>query len=104
MAAHVQVPQHAVRFVVVVSRRGVDVVLGCRCKNCSNNAVANVPGTQQHSPVEIHELEQEELLHDELLRMEYGEEVVMEEETDEDNYSSEEGEGSEDQGIPDELF
>ena len=78
---------------------------GCRCKNCSNNAVANVPGTQQHSPVEIHvhELEQEELLHDELLRMEYGEEVVVEEETDEDNFSLEEGEGSEDQGVPEKL-
>ena len=25
---------------------------GCRCKNCSNT-VANVPGTQQHSPVEL---------------------------------------------------
>ena len=36
--------------------------------------------------------------------MEYEEEVVVEEETDEDNYSSEEGEGSEDQGVPDELF
>ena len=42
---------------------------GCRCKNCSNT-VANVPGTQQHNTVELLEVEQEELLHDELLRME----------------------------------
>ena len=53
---------------------------GCRCKNCSNsiNTVASIPGTQQHIPVELHEIEQEKLLHDELLRMGYGEEVVVE--------------------------
>ena len=36
---------------------------------------------KQHSPAELLEVEQGELLHDELLRMEYGEEVVMKEET-----------------------
>ena len=69
---------------------------GCRCKNCSNsvnsNFVASVPGTQQHSPVELLEVEQEELLQDELLRREYGEEWVMLEETDEETYHSEQEE------------
>ena len=44
---------------------------------------------------------QEELLHDKLLRLEYGEDQVVEEETDEGNYSlEEEGEGNKDQGVP----
>ena len=43
---------------------------------------------------------QEELLHDKLLRLEYGEDQVVEEETDEGNYCSEEGEGNKDQGEP----
>ena len=43
---------------------------------------------------------QEELLHDKLLRLEYGEDQVVEEETDEGNYSLEEGEGNKDQGEP----
>ena len=64
---------------------------GCRCKNCSNtgNVVASAPGTQLHSPVELLEVEQEELLHDELLRREYGEECVRDE-SDEDVSCSEE--------------
>ncbi len=64
---------------------------GCRCKNCNNtvNVIASAPGTQ-HCPVELLEVEQEELLQDSLLRMEYDEEVVREEESDEDNYSSDE--------------
>ena len=36
--------------------------------------------------------------------MQYGEEVVMEEETDEDHYNLEEGEESEDQGDPEEQI
>ena len=44
---------------------------------------------------------QEELLHDKLLRLDYGEDQVVEEETDEGNYSlEEEGEGNKDQGEP----
>ena len=76
---------------------------GCRYKNCSNsiNTVANIPGTQQHNPVELHEIEQEELLHRELLRMEYGEEVVVEGESDEEDYNLEENnDESEDQEEP----
>ena len=43
----------------------------------------------------------EGLLHDKLLRLEYGEDQVVEEETDEGNYSlEEEGEGNKDQGEP----
>ena len=69
-------PQHAVPATVVVLRK-VDVVLVVGCKNCSGNVSAK----QQHSPAELLEVEQGELLHDELLRMEYGEEVVIKEET-----------------------
>ena len=47
-------------------KKGSRCSLGCRCKNCGNT-VANAPGTQQHSPVELLEVEQVELLHDELL-------------------------------------
>jgi len=54
--------------------------------------VASAPGTQQHSPVELLEVEQKELLQDELLRREYGEEWVMLEETNEETYHSEEEE------------
>ena len=47
----------------------------------------SAPGTQQL------EVEQEELLQDELLKREYGEEwVMLEEEADEETYHSEEGE------------
>jgi len=48
----------------------------CRCKNCSNVAIAvtSTPGTQQNNPVELLEVEQEELLQDDTLRREYGEE------------------------------
>ena len=64
---------------------------GCRCKNCSNsvNTVANIPGTQQHSQVGLHEIEHEDLLHYELLKIEYGEEVIVEGEFDEEDYNSE---------------
>ena len=63
---------------------------GFRCHNCSNSVSSNVAsatGTQQL------EVEQEELLQDELLKREYGEEwVMLEEEADEETYHSEEGE------------
>ena len=67
------------------------MVLAVGAENCSNSIItaASIPGTQQHKPVELHEIEQEELLHDELLRMEYGEEVVVEGESDEEDYNSE---------------
>ena len=47
---------------------------GGKCENCSNTPSAT--GTQQQSSDEIVEIEQEELLHDDSLRMEYGEECV----------------------------
>ena len=80
---------------------------GCRCKNCSTsiNTVASIPGTQQHNPVELHDIEQEELLHDELLRMEYGEEVVVEGESDEEDYNLEgKDDECEDQEEPEEQI
>ena len=79
---------------------------GCRCKNCSNtvNVVTSAPGTQQHNPVELLEVEQEELLHDDLLRMEYGEECVGEENDEYDVYHSEEEEGNEEQELEEEMF
>ena len=60
--------------------------------NSVSSNVASAPGTQQHSPMELLEVEQEELLQDELLRREYGEEWVMLEETDEETYHSEQEE------------
>ena len=48
---------------------------GCRCKNCGNTP--GVSGTQQQSSDEI---EEEELLHDDSLRREYGEVCVSDEE------------------------
>ena len=64
---------------------------GCRCKNCCNsiNTVANTPSMQQHSQVGLHEIEHEDLLHYELLRMEYGEEVIVGGESDEEDYNLE---------------
>ena len=44
---------------------------GCRCKNCSNTPSAT--GTQQQCSNELVEIEEEELLHDDSLRREYGE-------------------------------
>ena len=79
----------------------------CRCKKGSNtvNSVANNQGTHQQSLVEVQELEEKELLHVELLRMEYGEEVVLEEETDEANFNlKEEDEENEYQRDPEKQF
>lgn len=48
---------------------------GCLCKNCSNSVSSNIASaqaTQRHSPIELLEVEQEELLKDELLKTEYG--------------------------------
>ena len=75
---------------------------GCRCKNCSNtiNGIVSAPGTQQHNLVELLEVEQEELLHDDILRMEYGEECI-EEENDEFNHDSEEEEDNDEQELED---
>ena len=62
--------------------------------NSVSSNVASAPGTQQHSPMELLEVEQEELLQDELLSWrEYREEwVMLEGETDEETYHSEEEE------------
>ena len=60
---------------------------GCRCKHCGNSLVAtSTPGTQQQIPIELLEMEQEELLQDNVVRRNYaqrcvGEEVGGEEET-----------------------
>ena len=68
-----------------------------------------IPGSPRFPVLEVTEswvepgnkAKQEELLHDKLLRLEYGEDQVVEEETDEGNYSlEEEGEGNKDQGEP----
>ena len=67
-----------------------------------------IPGSPHFPVLEVTEswvepgnkAKQEELLHDKLLRLEYGEDQVVEEETDEGNYSWEEGEGNKDQGEP----
>ena len=83
------------------------MVLAVGAENCSNSIItaASIPGTQQHKPVELHEIEQEELLHDELLRMEYGEEVVVEGESDEEDYNSEgKDDEREDQEEPEEQI
>ena len=44
---------------------------GCRCENCSNAPC--VTGTQQQGSDELVQTEEEELLHDDSLRKEYGE-------------------------------
>ena len=51
-------------------KKGVKCGPGCRGKNCSNSviAVATAPGTQQVNPTELIEVEEEELLHDSVLR------------------------------------
>ena len=51
---------------------------GCRCKNCGNTPSAT--GTQQQSSDVLVEIEEEELLHDDSLRREYGEVCVSDEE------------------------
>ena len=55
---------------------GVKCGPGCMCKNCSNSviAVASAPGTQLEELVEV---EEEELLHDSMLRETHGEECVQ---------------------------
>ena len=58
--------------------KGVKCGPGCRCKNCSNSviAVASKQGTQQEKPAELVDVEKE-VLHDSMLRVEYGEERVQ---------------------------
>ena len=51
---------------------------GCRCKNCGNTPSGT--GTQQQSSDALVEIEEEELLHDDSLRREYGEVCVSDEE------------------------
>ena len=77
-------------------KKGIKRRPGCRCKNCCNagSAVASTPGTQQQSPVEILEVKQDELLHDNSLSREYGEEWVRKEKG--DDHSEEDDEGEED--------
>ena len=50
----------------------------CRCKNCSNTP--SPTGTQQQSSDELVEIEEEELLHDDSPRREFGEVCVSDEE------------------------
>ena len=51
---------------------------GCRCKDCSNSP--SVTDTQQQSSDELEQIEEEELLHDDSQRKEYGEVCVSDEE------------------------
>ena len=70
---------------------------GCRCKNCGNKG-SGAPGTQQQPTVtEMHEVEEEELLHDSLLRDICGEELVRDYEDDNMLVFSEEGDGEEEE-------
>ena len=63
---------HVVHDDAVVSRKAT------RCKNCSN--APSVTGTQQQSSDELVQIEEEELLHDNSQRKEYGEVCVSDEE------------------------
>ncbi len=50
---------------------------GCRCKNCGNIDSGSTPGTQQQPTLsELHEVKEEELLHESLLRDIRGDELV----------------------------
>lgn len=53
---------------------------GCNCKNC-NNMTTDL-GAQQPSNTELDELEQEEVLHDEDMWREHGEQCVYDSEDD----------------------
>ena len=58
-------------------KKGIKCGPSYRCKNCCNYCTST-PGTQQNNPVELLEVEQEELLQDDALRREYDEEWVRE--------------------------
>ena len=86
-------------------KKGVKCGHGCRCKNCSNSVipVASAPGTQQESPIELVEVEEEELLHDSVLRDAYGEECVQGGGGDDDEFFDSERAGSDDEeGVEEE--
>ena len=85
-------------------KKGCKCGPGCRCKNCSN--VPNLSNTvtvetsvhggthvQQCSSIELLEVEQEELLHNELIRMEHMEEFIGD---DNDNGEDDEFQADED--------
>ena len=68
---------------------------GCRCKNCGN-IDSHTPGTQQQSArSEMHEVEEEELLHESLLRDVHGDELVRDDDDDMLVISDESDEGEE---------
>ena len=58
-------------------KNGIKCGPSYRCKNCCNYCTST-PGTQQNSPVELLEVEQEELLQDDAFGREYDEEWVRE--------------------------
>ena len=68
---------------------------GCRCKNCGN-IDSRTPGTQQQSArSEMHEVEEEGLLHESLLRDVHGDELVRDDDDDMLVISDESDEGEE---------
>ena len=66
----------------VCVKKGFKCGLGCRCKNCGN-IDSGTPGTQQQPTLtKIHEVEEEELLHESLLRKVHGDELVEDDDND----------------------
>ena len=57
-------------------KKGVKCGPGCRCRNCSNAPSATTSAA--HLQVDVLELEEEELVQDDFLRRECGEELVIE--------------------------
>ena len=73
-------------------KKGVKCGPGCRCRNCSNAPSAPSATTSAaHLQVDVLELEEEELVQDDFLRRECGEELVIE-----DNSSTSELDDEED--------